>query len=138
MSDNDSVFRKPLRVIKWLGYNTLEQHPLARMLHEQRAAQAAKDKALPLTERRSYQIRQQRVYARGREAMGGNEIAKPPEPASSSAGSGGEAAPAGIASPAMEATAPRGPVIAPIASTDGGEDFLLQERADNIINNPDL
>jgi hypothetical protein len=64
MPDRDS-FRKSLRVIKWLGYNTLEEHPLARMLHEARAAETAREKLIPANKRRGYQFRPQRVYAAG-------------------------------------------------------------------------
>jgi hypothetical protein len=131
MPDNDSVFRKPLRVVKWLGYNVLEQHPLARMLHEARAAEAAKDKSLPLVERRSYQIRQQRVYARGREPVNADAIAAPPTAAN-------EADQAAVPSPSM-APAPPGPVIE--TTTPSTEqhvpDFLLEERAERLLNDSD-
>jgi hypothetical protein len=77
MPDNDSVFRKPLRTVKWLGFSVLEQHPLARMLHQARAAETAKDTSLPLVQRRSYQIRQQRVFSsRGRGPV--DAVAAPP------------------------------------------------------------
>jgi hypothetical protein len=107
MPDNDSVFRKPLRVVKWLGYNVLEQHPLARMLHEARAAEAAKDKSLPLA------------------------IAAPPTAAN-------EADQAAVPSPSM-APAPPGPVIE--TTTPSTEqhvpDFLLEERAERLLNDSD-
>ena len=79
MPDRDS-FRKSLRVIKWLGYNTLEEHPLARMLHEARASETAREKLLPTSKRRGYQFRPQRVYAAGNEPEEAAAPAAPAEP----------------------------------------------------------
>jgi hypothetical protein len=79
MNDRDS-FRKSLRVIKWLGYNILEEHPLARMLHEARASETAREKVTPANKRRGYQFRPQRVYAAGNEPEAA-EAAAPAEPA---------------------------------------------------------
>jgi hypothetical protein len=76
--ESPGLRRLPVRVIKWLGHDILEQHPIVRMLHESRAMAAAQEKKLPLHERPSYQIRQQRIFARGRKA-GDDAIAKPPD-----------------------------------------------------------
>ncbi len=81
--DSPGLRRLPVRMIKWLGHDILKDHPLARMLHESRAVAAAQEKKLPLQERPSYQIRQQRIFARGR--YGDNVIAKPPEEAPAAA-----------------------------------------------------
>ena len=80
MPDDSRLRRLPIRVIKWLGHDVLQEHPLIRMLHESRAIAAAREKAVPLQERPSYQIRQQRVFARGRLAHSSDEaIAAPPD-----------------------------------------------------------
>ena len=81
MAEEGSGLRRlPIRVVRWLGHDVLEQHPLVRMLHESRAQAAAQEKKLPLAERPSYQIRQQRIFARGRMAGGGGDaIAKRPD-----------------------------------------------------------
>ena len=79
MPDDSGLRRLPVRVIKWLGHDILQEHPLVRMLHENRAIAAAREKAVPVQERPSYRIRQQRVFARGRLAHpGDNAIANPP------------------------------------------------------------
>jgi len=65
-------------MIKWLGHDILQQHPAIRMLHETRAAETARQKDVPLEERPSYQIRQARIFARGR-SVNDNEIAKSPQ-----------------------------------------------------------
>jgi len=87
--------RLPFRVIKWLGHDIIEEHPIARMLHESRALAAAEEKKLPLAERPSYQIRQQRIFARGRMAgAAGDEIAKRPDEAPAAAAADATAPPA--------------------------------------------
>jgi hypothetical protein len=86
MAEESGLRRLPVRVIRWLGHDILEQHPLVRMLHENRAQAAAQEKKLPLTERRSYQIRQQRIFARGRIASPGDDaIATRPDEAPAAA-----------------------------------------------------
>ncbi len=86
MADESGLRRLPIRVIKWLGHDILEEHPLVRMLHENRAQAAAQEKKLPLTERPSYQIRQQRIFARGRIASPGDDaIATRPDKAQAAA-----------------------------------------------------
>jgi hypothetical protein len=95
MADESGLRRLPIRVIKWLGHDILEEHPLVRMLHENRAQAAAQEKKLPLTERPSYQIRQQRIFARGRAASPGDDaIAKRPDEAPAVAAATGADAPA--------------------------------------------
>jgi hypothetical protein len=77
MPDAPSGFRRsPFHVVKWLGHDLLQNHPMVRMLHESRALAAEREKALPLQERPSYQIRQKRIFARGREAEA-NAVAAP-------------------------------------------------------------
>jgi hypothetical protein len=82
-------FRSRFRFVKWLGYETVQRSPLVRMLHDARAQAAAREKTEPLKERKSYQIRQQRIYSRGR---------IPPDPnAPTAAPADGAAAPSLIA-----------------------------------------
>ena len=73
----------PFHVIRWLGYETLENNPLVRMLHEHRALTTApRQKAKP--ERRRFTITGRRVYARG-----ANELSEP-EAAAQAASAEGE------------------------------------------------
>ncbi len=77
--DTPGLRHLPIRMIKWLGHDILQQHPAVRMLHETRAAETARQKDVPLEERPSYQIRQARIFARGRNMASDNEIAKSPQ-----------------------------------------------------------
>ena len=74
----------PFHVIRWLGYETLENSPLIRHLHEYRAMMTApRGKAKPARQR--YTISgKRRVYARG-----ANELSEPEAAAEST----GEATP---------------------------------------------
>jgi len=79
-------------MIKWLGHDVLEQHPIVRMLHENRAEAAAAEKLLPLQDRPSYRIRQQRIFARGRGSYADdNRIATRPDEAPAEAAAVAEA-----------------------------------------------
>jgi hypothetical protein len=65
MRENIPGFRSRFHFVKWLGYDTVQKNPLVRMLHEARAKAAAHEKAQPLKQRKSYQIRQLRIYSSG-------------------------------------------------------------------------
>jgi hypothetical protein len=66
MAEETSSLRPyPVRVIKWLGHDILEEHPAIQMLHESRAAETQREKSLPLEQRPSYKLRQARIFARG-------------------------------------------------------------------------
>jgi hypothetical protein len=73
--DTPGLRHLPTRVIKWLGYDVLQEHPLARMLHDARAASTQRDKKT-VKGRPSFQLKPQRIYARGRSADAG----EPAEP----------------------------------------------------------
>jgi hypothetical protein len=111
MAEESGLRRLPIRVIKWLGHDILEEHPLVRMLHENRAQAAAQEKKLPLTERPSYQIRQQRIFARGRIASANDDAiaTRPQEVQAAAAPDAGEPvteAPTAFTAHAAEPPAP--------------------------------
>ena len=91
MPENFSGLRRSsFRFVKWLGYDVVENNPLVRMLHESRAAASAREKVLPLKDRPSYQIRQSRIYSRGRSANDTAIAVPPAESAASEAPSADE------------------------------------------------
>ncbi len=107
--DSPGLRRLPLRMVRWLGSDILDQHPAIQMLHEARAAETARQKNTPLEERPSYKLRQARVFARGRTYANpaDDEIAMSPEAraAAAAAGSAALAAQADAFAAAAEALA---------------------------------
>jgi hypothetical protein len=110
MPESSGLRPFPIRVIRWLGHDVLNQHPAIQMLHEARAAETARQKDIPLEERPSYKLRQARIFARGRNGYtnpADNEIAMSPQEkaAAITAAAAAEAAKA-AAQAAADANAP--------------------------------
>ena len=80
MPENIPGFRRSsFHFIKWLGHDVVNNEPLIRMLHQSRAMAAARQKADPLAQRPSYNIRGQRIFARGNEPAAAVPAAPPAE-----------------------------------------------------------
>jgi hypothetical protein len=126
MAEESSSLRPyPVRVIKWLGHDILEEHPAIQMLHESRAAETQREKSLPLEQRPSYKLRQARIFARGQNAVysgaDADEIAmSPQEKAAAEAAKAAQAAAALAAQAAASAAADAGAPL-PAEPAMGGE-----------------